>query len=68
VWFARYALNQSALVERDNHAMDGGGRDAEEREEVTLCRRAPVQGGIGVMNARYCPWVAVKGIDMRRGV
>jgi hypothetical protein len=36
-------LDESPLVDRDDHAMDGGRRGAEERFEVTLRRRASVQ-------------------------
>ena len=44
----RLALNEPALVERDDHAMDGRRRDAEEVLKVTLGRRAAVQHRVGV--------------------
>ena len=40
---AQHPLNEPPLVERDDHAMDGGLRDAKECLEVILRRRAAMR-------------------------
>ena len=49
------ALNEPPVVERHDHAVDGGRRDPEEVLKVTLGRRATVQYRVGVDEGQVLP-------------
>ncbi len=52
---AGHPLDEPPLVERDDHAMHSGRRDAEEVQEVALRRRATVQGRVGMDERQVLP-------------